>query len=574
MEKAASKELRNTVKFGLAPKFIIGIVLTVLLITATAIIIGIRAYRDSITAHYNNVAYQTAEAAKSYFAEEELRYYADLVNRYNHGEDAADEIAAVTGSERYREIWTYVDELRRSMGANDIFVCLFDLDILSGYTEELNAAGQWNPIYYIVDSYYEPSLQFAMGECGTLSPEYRTDLAYAFETGNIPERKLISDYQFGYILTAGYPVVYDGEVVALIAVEIPMSTLRSDISDYVVRVLIGAGIVTALMLLIGITFIVRTMIDPIGTVAAEADRFAKNNAEISDKLGRIKTRDEIQLLSRSLLRLEIDIKDYIENITRITAEKERIGAELSVATQIQADMLPSIFPAFPGRKEFDIYAVMTPAKEVGGDFYDFFLIDDDHLALVMADVSGKGVPAALFMVIAKTLIKNHAQLGEYSPAKVLMSANEQLCEGNEAELFVTVWLAVLEISTGKGKAANAGHEHPALRRKGGKYELVEYRHSPAVAAMEGIRFREHEFELRPGDSLFVYTDGVAEAANLQNELFGNDRMLAALNKEPDASPETILKNVKSAVDEFADAAPQFDDITMLGFTYFGTEGIK
>ncbi len=574
MEKTASKELKNTVKFGLAPKFIIGIALTVLLVTATAIIIGIRAYRDSITAHYNNMAYRTAETAKSYFTEEEMRYYADLVSRYNHGENVADEIAAVTGSERYREIWTYVDELRESMGANDIFVCFFDLDILNGYTEELNTAGQWNPIYYIMDSYYEPSLQFAMGNCGTFFPEYRTDLAYAFETGNIPERKLISDYQFGYILTAGYPVVYNGEVIALIAVEIPMSTLKSDISDYVVKVLIGAGIVTALMLLIGITFIVKTMINPIGTVAAEADRFAKNNAEISDKLGRIKTRDEIQVLSQSLLRLEIDIKDYIENITRITVEKERIGAELSVATQIQADMLPSIFPAFPGRKEFDIYATMTPAKEVGGDFYDFFLIDDDHLALVMADVSGKGVPAALFMVIAKTLIKNHAQLGEYSPAKVLMSANEQLCEGNEAELFVTVWLAVLEISTGKGMAANAGHEHPALRRKDGKYELVEYRHSPAVAAMEGIRFREHEFELHPGDSLFVYTDGVAEAANIQNELFGNGRMLAALNKEPDASPENILKNVKSAVDEFAGAAPQFDDITMLGFTYFGTEGIK
>ncbi len=574
MEKAASKELNNTVKFGLAPKFIIGIVLTVLLITATAIIIGIRAYRYSITSHYNNMAYHTAEAAKSYFAEEELRYYASLVNRYNHGENVADEISAVTDSERYREIWTYVDELRESMGANDIFVCFFDLDILNGYTEELNAAGQWNPIYYIVDSYYEPSLQFAMGDCGTLFPEYRTDLAYAFETGNIPERKLISNYQFGYILTAGYPVVYDGEVVALIAVEIPMSTLRSDISDYVVKVLIGAGIVTALMLLIGITFIVKTIIKPIGTVAAEADRFVKNNAEISDKLGGIKTRDEIQLLSQSLLRLEIDIKDYIENITKITAEKERIGAELSVATQIQADMLPRIFPAFPGRAEFDIYASMTPAKEVGGDFYDFFLIDDDHLALVMADVSGKGVPAALFMVIAKTLIKNHAQLGEYSPAKVLMSANEQLCEGNEAELFVTVWLAILEISTGKGMAANAGHEHPVLRRKGGKYELVEYRHSPAVATMEGIRFREHEFELHPGDSLFVYTDGVAEATNADNELFGNDRMLAALNKEPDVPPEKILQNVKAAVDEFVGIALQFDDITMLGFTYFGTEGSK
>ena len=260
---------------------------------------------------------------------------------------------------------------------------------------------------------------------------------------------------------------------------------------------------------------------------------------------------------------------YVRN-KRLAEEKARIGAELSVATQIQADMLPRIFPAFPERKEFDLYATMTPAKEVGGDFYDFFLIDDDHLALVMADVSGKGVPAALFMVIAKTLIKNHAQMGEYSPAKILAQANEALCEGNEAELFVTVWLAILEISTGRGLAANAGHEHPILRRTGGSYELIEYSHSPAVATMEGIRFREHAFELHPHDTLFVYTDGVAEATNAENKLYGTERLLAALNKNHDVSPKEILENVKQSVDIFVGEAPQFDDITMLCMKYFGT----
>ena len=273
----------------------------------------------------------------------------------------------------------------------------------------------------------------------------------------------------------------------------------------------------------------------------------------------------------------IFVVEYVQifNSVRLSAEKmqsekekERIGAELNVATQIQADMLPRIFPAFPERTEFDLFASMAPAKEVGGDFYDFFLVDDDHIALVMADVSGKGVPAALFMVIAKTLIKNRALLGE-SPATVLKNVNEQLCEGNEAELFVTVWLAVIEISTGKGMAANAGHEHPVLRRAGGRYELVTYRHSPAVATMEGIRFREHPFELHPGDSLFVYTDGVPEATNSKDELFGNDRMLEALNSEPDAVPEQLLKNVRSGIDTFVGDAPQFDDITMLGFTYMG-----
>ncbi len=253
---------------------------------------------------------------------------------------------------------------------------------------------------------------------------------------------------------------------------------------------------------------------------------------------------------------------------REEAKRERLENELQLATNIQASVLPHTFPAFPERSEFDIYASMTPAKEVGGDFYDFFLIDDDHLGLVMADVSGKGVPAALFMMVARALIRAHLQNGE-SPAKALGNANEQLCEGNEAELFVTVWAAVLEISTGNGVAANAGHEHPALRRADGAYELQVYRHSPAVATMEGMRFREHSFQLNPGDSLFVYTDGVAEATNAENELFGNERMLDALNVDPEAKPEAVLSNVMQGINAFVANAEQFDDITMLCLKYNG-----
>jgi sigma-B regulation protein RsbU (phosphoserine phosphatase) len=265
-----------------------------------------------------------------------------------------------------------------------------------------------------------------------------------------------------------------------------------------------------------------------------------------------------------------ELDEYIRNLAAVTKEKERIGAELNVATQIQADMLPRIFPAFPDRNEFDLYATMDPAKEVGGDFYDFFLVDDDHIALVMADVSGKGVPAALFMVIAKTLIKNRTLMGG-GPSEILADVNSQLCEGNEAELFVTVWLAIIEISTGKGLAANAGHEHPALRHSGGEFELVEYRHSPAVATIDGIRFRQHDFQLNPGDSLYVYTDGVAEATDIHNELYGSERMIRALNKTPEATPEELLKIVREDIDAFVGEAPQFDDITMLNFVYKGKE---
>ncbi len=283
-----------------------------------------------------------------------------------------------------------------------------------------------------------------------------------------------------------------------------------------------------------------------------------------------RTGDEVEALAESFAMLSAKTLEYVDEVTKVTAEKERIGAELNMATAIQASQLPRLFPAFPNRPEFDLFASMDPAKEVGGDFYDFFLVDDDHIALVMADVSGKGVPAALFMMVSRVLIKSRLQSGE-SPSEALMNVNDQLCEGNDAEYFVTVWVAVVQISTGKGVAANAGHEHPVLRRAGGTYELVVYRHAPALGLMDGIPFRQHDFAMHPGDSLFVYTDGVPEATNDSDELFGSDRMLAALNENPDASPNDVLVNVRRSVDGFVGEAEQFDDLTMLCFRYLGPQ---
>ncbi|MBQ6623588.1 MAG: serine/threonine-protein phosphatase, partial [Mogibacterium sp.] len=224
----------------------------------------------------------------------------------------------------------------------------------------------------------------------------------------------------------------------------------------------------------------------------------------------------------------------------------------------------SIFPAFPDNPYIDLFATMDPAKEVGGDFYDFFMIDDKQLALVIADVSGKGVPAALFMVIAKTLIKNQVAMGK-SPAEALENVNNQLAEGNESCLFVTVWLAVLDLTTGEVIEANAGHENPALCRKDGTFEMVKLRHSPAVAMMEGMQYKERTFHLDPGDTLFVYTDGVPEATNKDMQMFGEERLEMALNKYKDLEMKDLLPAIRREVDEFVGDADQFDDITMLGF---------
>ena len=264
--------------------------------------------------------------------------------------------------------------------------------------------------------------------------------------------------------------------------------------------------------------------------------------------------------------MTIRIEQYIKDLTAVTAEKERIGAELNVATKIQASMLPSMFPAFPDRDEFDIFASMTPAKEVGGDFYDFFLIDEDHLALVIADVSGKGVPAALFMMMSKILIANNVTMG-HRPGKALEQVNEQICKNNEEDMFVTVWLGILEISTGHVVAANAGHEYPFIRKPGGKFEIFKDKHDFIVGGMEGMSYHDYEFTIEPGGALFVYTDGAPEATSAGQELFGTDRMIEAINKDPDADARGLIRQMKEGVDNFVGDAPQFDDLTMLAIRY-------
>ena len=273
-------------------------------------------------------------------------------------------------------------------------------------------------------------------------------------------------------------------------------------------------------------------------------------------------------LALYIISLALHYARAVEERHLLALEKERIGAELALATRIQANSLPKEFPPFPDRHEFDLYASMTPAKEVGGDFYDFFLIDDDHLAMVIADVSGKGVPAALFMMVSKVLVHN-AAMGDISPARALQLANRQLCDNNPEEMFVTVWLGVLEISTGRLVTANAGHEIPALKTAGGDFELLKSKHGFVLGGMEMTRYREVETVLEPGAKVFVYTDGVPEATNASEELFGTDRMIEALRACQDGSPERILESVRASVDAFVGAAPQFDDLTMLCLEYKG-----
>ena len=295
----------------------------------------------------------------------------------------------------------------------------------------------------------------------------------------------------------------------------------------------------------------------------------KDSAKVRENLNEVRSHNEIGDLSNDIVELTTEMDNYISEMKTVTAERERASVEMSLAAGIQSGMLPHDFPPFPERSEFDIFASMDPAREVGGDFYNFFMVDDDHLAIVIADVSGKGVPAALFMMAASIYLQNSAAQG-VTPAEILKKTNNYICSNNAADMFVTVWMGIMEISTGRLKAANAGHEYPAIQPvAGGDFELLKDKHSFVIGGMSDQEYHEYEIQLSQGTKIFLYTDGVPEATDSEEKMFGTDRMIDALNVDPNASPEQILKNVTAAVDDFVKDAEQFDDVTMLCLEYKG-----
>ena len=353
-----------------------------------------------------------------------------------------------------------------------------------------------------------------------------------------------------------------GNIVAVVAVDLLVNDIQNVSMKVIISVIVSVIGIMALAIIAYYQIMRKRIVDPIVTLHKATEDIVEHIDSDKELVIDIKTDDELEMLADSFVEMNKKLKEYIKQNELITSEKERIGAELSIASTIQDNSIPNLFPAFPERKEFDIYASMTPAKEVGGDFYNFFLVDDDHLAVVMADVSGKGIPAALFMMVSNILISDRTHLGG-TPAEILESVNDSICASNEADMFVTVWLGILEISTGKMIAANAGHDDPAVCRKNGDFEIVKNRHGIVIGAMEGVHYQNFEIQLEKGDKFFLYTDGLPEATDKNEKMLTLDGMLIALNKNKEKNPKGILDGVNECVNEFVGDAPQFDDLTML-----------
>ena len=392
----------------------------------------------------------------------------------------------------------------------------------------------------------------------------------------VPPTVYKSDY--GWLCTALVPV-YDenGTPVAMVGVDIDMNQVHSESLRFLLNIIVFVFLLTALCIFLSIRLVNYVAVRPLELLTKATTSFGKGTDQLSmDDVIEvdIKSQDEIRDLYNEIRAMQRRIVNYTDDLQKYTAEKARISTELGLATQIQDAMLKMDFPAFPDRSDFSIFASMDPAKEVGGDFYDFFLIDDNHLAMLIADVSGKGIPAALFMMSSMILLKTRL-MTDKSPADVMRSVNEELCSNNVAKMFVTVWIGILDLRNGKMVCSNAGHEYPVHRINGKQFSLVKDHHCPVLGVMDDIEFKDYTMTLGKGDTIFVYTDGVPEADNPQGEFYGTDRMVDALNSNSqDASPEDIIHSVRKDVDRFASGSEQFDDITMLCLKYNGPEEKK
>ena len=469
-------------------------------------------------------------------------------------ESAPKDMQIIIAKQRYRSI---IDSLRFE-SANKNMERLFIMDVSPGYEGMVLCEYQLAGLSNKIGDRYEG---FKMSQHSALK-----DLLESKTEKNVFERARDFPEDGSYYICYK-PIWLNGELRAVMGMAYNWQDFQVSVYKTLRRALFVSvgGIILALIVLQIMLY--RRAVKPVSRIQSIVREYKNNkdSDEVIARMSEIKERNEFGLLSEDIAELAKEIDYYTKQNMKLAGERERVAAELDMARRLQASQLPTQMPAFPDRQDIDVFASMTPAKEVGGDFYDYFLIDDDHLAIVVADVSGKGIPAALFMMMTKMLLTDNAMTG-MPPHEVLERTNDTICKHNELEMFVTMWFGVLEISTGKITAANAGHEYPVVRHKDGQFEVLKDTHDFIVGGMEGMAYRQYELELEKGSMLFLYTDGAPEATRADKQMFGMKRLVDALNENPNDTPQVLLERVRARIDEFVGDEPQFDDLTMLGIT--------
>ena len=570
MSDKTGKKWRIEKKRSLAEKVTLMSVAGALTIGFVGLIVGLYIYAGNLFDKFVRDTFEltgTARLVSVNFAEPEnladevMSVYRGLSEeeRSGTGSDAYhDCFGMVAEHGDYQTLYKVLNDLTALNDVDDVYYAVYDRDTSAliyivdpdtrnGY---IKRPGDW-------ESVDEKELNIFLGWDGTGIPHY------SYIGGKDP-----------WVCTVGVPVGDESSGTrGYILADFTLDEMTHDMLAFLLRYIFATIAVTAFMGFIITRLMERTTVKPINAIAKAAQSYVEDRRSGNARMEHfsslpIRTGDEVEHLNLVMAQMEKDLSVYMEDLTRATKKEERVRTELDMASQIQKGALPDSAPAFPGRKEFELYASMEPAKEIGGDFYDFFLVDDDHLCLVIADVSGKGVPAALFMMAVKIILADNAMMGK-SPSEILYDSNNTICANNKLEMFVTVWVGILEISTGKLSAANAGHEYPALKKGDEGFAIFKDRHSFVLGGEEGMKYKDYEIMLAPGDKLFVYTDGVPEANDPDGNMFKVNRIIDALNEDPDASPERILRTVRGEIRKFVREAEQFDDLTMLCLEYKG-----
>ncbi|WP_022770791.1 PP2C family protein-serine/threonine phosphatase [Butyrivibrio sp. NC2007] len=567
----ANKGKKRQKNKSLAAKVSFVTIIGMLIIGFVGLMVGLLVYVRTLINENNRDLLYVAVTAKSFLkddpafdgmAKEVMAVYDSMTEeeRAKTGTEAYRErFAKITESEIYRESFDLLMRFRLLNALDNIYFVIYDKDSSS--------------LVHIIDTDRMDELGFKTGEWEYIK---KRDIEELLSIREIP-CYLHRSADNHLLFTTGicFPVI-DDETLGFILTDYVMDDMHYDVLMFLTRFMVAIVIVMIIFGLLFSRYLKRRLVKPINEIASAAGSYGEKTAFGEAGEGcfsslDIHTDDEVEILADVMKQMEENIGAYVKKLTEMTAREERAKAELDTAAQIQKAALPDVSGAYTDRNDFDIYATMEPAKVVGGDFYDFFLVDDDHLCVIIADVSDKGMPAALFMMSVQAVIRNNAMMGK-SPADVLTDTNSAIRSNNKLEMFVTVWLGILELSTGLLTYANAGHEPVAIQRGNGEFEFVKGQKKPAIGIWQGMKYLEQEIALLPGDKVFLYTDGVTEAQNDKEEFFGGEHLLKTLNSRNTGLSKDIVENVRNGISSFIGDAEQYDDITMLCLKYNSFNG--